>query len=105
MVQAQQAENSRVQVMYMHFVLYCLEADVISRTNDLSAMHTTASQPGGESVRVVIPAAAISAIRVSIGHGRTAKFSAPNDQRAIQQTTRFQIRQQTRDRFVYFASH
>ncbi len=79
-VEAQEVQNRRVQVMDVDFILDGGEAKVIGRAMDVAAASAAASQPHAESIMIVIA----TAQRRQFGDGRPSEFAAPHDQRGIE---------------------
>src|SRR5262249_50307084 len=76
--------------MDAHAILGGLEAEIVSRAVGQAAAHAAAGHPHGVSVRIVIAAVACFRDRGS------AKFSAPDDQRLVEQPAPLQIANQSR---------
>src|SRR5262245_11842115 len=95
MIQAKQVQNGRVQVVEMHLVLHRIVAVIVRRTMRDAGLDAATGKPHGEAVGVMI--AAIGSLR----DGSAAKLSTPPDQRVFEQTSMFQVAQQSRDRLVY----
>ena len=55
-VETQQPENGRVQVVDVYFALDRLKAKFVGRAVDVPPSDTAAAQPHGEAVMIVIPA-------------------------------------------------
>src|SRR2546430_999524 len=88
----------------MHRVLDSPQPNLIGRADHLAALHSAASHPDGEAIRIVIPAMAVAAaVGAAIGSRRAAEFAAPDYQRALQQSARFQVGEQSRNGVVYLA--
>ena len=92
-IQAHQTENRGVDIGDIMAILDGMEADFIGLAVSHTALDAAAGQPGAEALRMMIAAVALRA-------GRTAKFRAPDHNRLIEQTTAFQILEQTGDRLV-----
>src|SRR5207245_1506446 len=93
-IQAHQVQNRGVQVVDMDFVLDGVPAVIVGGAVRQAAAHPPAGEPHGESEGMML--AAIRALR----RRRAAEFAAPDDERFIEQSARFQILQQTGDRFI-----
>src|SRR6185503_15996897 len=53
-IQSHQMQHGGVKVVHVHFVLYCLIAKIVRRSNYLPALDAAARHPCGESTRAVI---------------------------------------------------
>src|SRR5947209_4091056 len=87
-----------MEIVDVHLVLDCGGAEFVSGPIHSSAAHTAAGQDGGKRVRIVIAAGVIIAIPVLDWF--TAKFAAPNDERAIKEISLFKIFDERGQRLV-----
>src|SRR6516165_11015654 len=79
-VQAEQLQDSRVQVVDVDTILDGAEAEFVGGANDLSALDAAARQHRGKAVGVVV--AAGGPVRVApVGDRRAAELAPPDDQR------------------------
>ena len=72
-------------------------AEIVGLSDHLSALDSSAREPDGKGIRVMI--AALLARRKTAPdfvHGRTAKFPTPDDEGVLQQSSLFQIADQGR---------
>ena len=83
-----------MEVMHVHSVLSRIVSILIGRSIGKSAFHTTASQPIGKTVRIVIPT--IGTLRC----WRPTKLRPPNHKSLVQQASCLQILQQARNRQI-----
>jgi hypothetical protein len=72
-IEAEQMENRRVQVVNMDRVASDVESKIIGRAVRIAALHAAASHPHAEAPVVVIPT-----IVAALYHWRAAEFTAPN---------------------------
>src|SRR6185436_8081761 len=86
-----------VQIMHVDPVLDGLEAKLIGGAIHHAAFHAATGQPRGEAKAVVVTTFG------SLGGRSASELTAPDDQRVVEQTTRFKILQQRGDRPVAFA--
>ena len=91
-VQTQQMQNGRMDVVYVSTALDCAKADFVRSSDGLAALHSASRHPDRKSPRVMIPPFALLIERCA------AKLAAPDHQRRVQQPARLQIRQQPGDR-------
>src|ERR1041385_8682272 len=70
------------------------QAQFIRLSDHLAAFDAAAGHPHRKPGRIMIAAIAL------LAHRRPAKFSAPQHERGFEQAARFQIPEQTRDRFI-----
>src|SRR3954462_3158918 len=80
--------------MHMDLVGDGPEAEVIGGPVNMPALHAAAGQPRRETPVIVI--ATVTALRSR----RPAEFTAPEDQRVVEQTTAFQVGQEGGNRLV-----
>src|SRR6266511_2878585 len=97
-VDAQQVENRRVQVVHVDFVGGGLVAKIVGGAQRKGGPDAPAGQPDGEAARIVVAAGA-----VLLGVRGAAEFAAPPDQRVLEQPARFQVGQQAGDGSVHRA--
>ena len=93
-VDAEQVQHRRVQVVDLDLVLDGVVAVLVGRAVDRAALDAAAGQPDGEAERVVV--AAVGAL----GERRPAELAAPDDQRLVEQAAGLQVLQQAGDRLV-----
>src|SRR5215510_8643160 len=85
MIEAEQFEERRVQVVYMNSISNRVESEFVG----LADCHAGFDSPTGEPDRkgLVVMIAAEAAIRIGIAfhHRGAAEFAAPNDQGVVEQ--------------------
>ncbi len=104
-VEPEQRQNGRVQVVNVDFVFDGLEAEFVRGAMDVSAARAAAGQPHGEAVVVVIAAVDLAGVRSGCRqfHGRrAAELTPPDHQRFLQQAALLQVRQQGPNGLVGF---
>src|SRR5438552_3198042 len=84
-IESQHVQDGGVQVMDMHTVLDSVVAELVGGAVDESGLHTGAGHPDGVAVRVVIAAVC------ALCPGSAAEFTAPDDERLLQQSARLQV--------------
>src|SRR5207245_1665596 len=94
MVNAQQAQDGRVQVMSVDLVFHSAETEFIRRADGFAADDATAGHPGGKSVGIVVTAIA------ALHHRSASEFANPYHQGAFQHSALFQIAQKGGYRLV-----
>ena len=82
-VEPHQVQNGGMEIVYMHGVLGGGTAELVRRTIGKTRLHAAAGHPDGESVVVVVAAF------LSFASGSAAEFTAPDDERFIEQSTEF----------------
>ena len=87
-------EVTDMEVMDMDPVLYCCQAEIISRPVAEAGFHSTPGHEHREAVVVVVPSL------LSLGGGGPAEFSTPDYQGFIQQAAPLEILDQGRDALV-----
>src|SRR5205814_887325 len=94
-IQAEQLEDGRVKVVDVDALLAGAESELVSRADGPPALHAATGEPGREAVRIVVASRAFVGV-TAVGNRGASKLAAPHDQRAVEQTARFQILQQGR---------
>ena len=95
MVEAEQMQNGRVEIVDMDLILDDFRGVIIGFPVHQTAFDTGAREPGR------IGAVLVTAPFRTIGEGRAAKFRGPNDERVRQQTARLQVPEQASNRFIH----
>src|SRR6056297_3534668 len=96
-VESQQVQDGRVQVMNVNAVFNGLKAKLVGRSMHIPAFNAAAGQPHSKAIMVVIAAAggaSIGALFSKFDGRRPTKFAAPDYKRVIKQAALFQITQQ-----------
>src|SRR5437868_2852735 len=87
-----------MQVVQVDRLACRAQAQLVGGAYYLAALYSAAGHPDGEAVRIVI--ASLRACASAVGGWCASEFSAPDHQRGIQQTSAFEIHQQSRYSFV-----
>ena len=98
MVETEQVQDRRVEVVDVDFVLNGFVAVIVGQAVGEAALHAAAGHPHGEGFVVVV--APIVALRVR----GAAKFAAPDHQRVLEQPALLEIGEQRGDRLVHRAA-
>ncbi len=88
-IETQKLQNGRVQIVYVNAIFGRVEAELIRLAERDSGFDATAGQPHGEAIRVMV-----AAVVAALNHRRAAEFTAPDDERRIEQTALFQVTDQ-----------
>src|SRR5262245_802628 len=91
MVQAEQMQKSGVIVEVVHNVFDCLMAEFVSLTMSVSSPETTAGQPHGKPVGVVIPADLVPPL-IILDYRQATHLPAPVDNGCVEQAPALKIR-------------
>src|SRR5437879_3605368 len=94
-VEAEQVENGRVEVVNGDALLACAETEFVGRSDGLPSFYAAAGQPHRVAVRIVVSAFA------SLRHGRAAEFTGPNHQGTVEQSPLLEVTQQRRNGLVH----
>ena len=89
-IDAQKMQQSGVQVVYVYWVFHDIEAEVIGLAVGCPRTYSSASEPHGKAPPMMI-SAIVCGSQPALTVCRAAKFSAPDYQRIIQETSLFQI--------------
>src|SRR6266568_90603 len=104
-VEAQQVQHGRVQVMDMDEVLGRAIAELVSGAVNVSAFYSPAGQPDGESIMIVIApfAFARGARRGNFDSRGAAEFTTADYQRFSEQSALFKVGKQRGNALVHLA--
>ena len=91
MIEAEQVEDRRVEIVERMDVLHRALAERVRLAVAHAGLHARASQPAGEAVGIVI-----AALRAFLEEGHSSKFGTPNDQRFLQHPALLEIANQRR---------
>src|SRR5262249_47360737 len=97
-IQTEQVENGRVQVMDVDAVVDGVHAELVGRAVHQTALDAAAGQERGEAGMMVI--AAGLAILGGLSVRRAAEFAAPDDQGLIEQAAPLEVAEECRRRAV-----
>src|SRR5688500_3097434 len=86
-IQSERVKYGRVQIMHVHRIFDRIESQFVGLPQNLSWLHSAAGHPHRERINVMIASGGVAIFT----HGRASEFSAPNHQRVVEQTARFQI--------------
>ena len=92
-IDAEQVQDGRVQVVDADSIDHGLEADFIRLTMVDAAANAGAGEPGGERVRIVVAAR----LGVFLRQRQPTEFTSPDDQRRIEKSAALQVRQEPGD--------
>src|SRR5262245_46801487 len=90
-VEAEEVEQSGVEVGDRHHVLDGGVTKVIGRSDRDPALHAAAGQPEAEAALVMVPAV------LPLGKRRPAKLPCPDDQGAVEEPPLREVRQEACD--------
>ena len=85
-VEAEQVQQRRLQVVDMNPVVDHVEAEVVAGAERDAGLDAAAGQPHGEGVGVMV-----AAVTAALHHRRAAEFAAPDDQRVVEHAALLQI--------------
>ena len=94
-IETQQMQQRRIQVMDMHWVGYDIESKVIRLAVNISSFESAPSKPHAEAAIVMI-----ASIISSLNHRRSTELATPNDQRVIKKPTLLQVLNQCSARAI-----
>ena len=81
----EQIKHGRMQIVHLLFVLNCVVSPFIGFSMDRAATNASAGEPNRKTVRIVVPTIC------SLGEGRSAKFTCPDDQRGLEESSLFEV--------------
>src|SRR5262245_19230720 len=93
MVNAQQVQNGRMQVVNVDRFVDHLESEIVGSAVDHPSFDASAGHPHCECERVVIAAVLKSGSTVTsrFDHGRAAEFGTADHERIVKQAARFEV--------------
>src|SRR4051812_48976758 len=80
MVESQQVQDCRLQVVHMHLVFGDAEAEFVGFAIGETGFHTATSQKHSEAIRIMVAPENFTAGSAAFAERCAAKFTAPNDQ-------------------------
>ncbi len=84
-------QDRGVDVSHVDFVFDDVEAHLVRRAQGDAAFDAAAGHPHGESLRMMIAPHAATERHAGLDHRRAAKFTAPHDERAVEQAALFEV--------------
>src|SRR5262249_55273911 len=90
MVDAEQMQDRRLQVVYVDAVLRHVVTKIIGFAVRQPRLHSTAGQPEREAARVMVAAVLLGG-GVALAEGSPTELAAPDDQRVFQQAALVEI--------------
>ena len=94
-IQSQQMQNRGMQVINRGDLFHGTMAKIISRPVTERRLNSCTSQSGREAGRIVVPTTG-----TLLESGHPSKFCAPHNQRILQQTSLFEVAEQSRCRLI-----
>lgn len=94
-VESQQMQQRRIQVVHMHRVLCHVETEFVGRSIGNARFDTSTREPQTETAVVMV-----SAVIAPLHHRCPSELSTPNDQRILQQPSLLQIFDQCGTRLI-----
>jgi len=98
-VDAQQVEQRRLQIMNVNPVRGNVVAELVGRTVAHARLHPAAGEPNREAARMVV-ATVIVGRQSTLAINRPPELPSPNDQRVVQKPALLQIQNQRRRRLI-----
>ena len=75
-----------MKVMNVDFVPRGIESEFVAFTQSNTRLQTSSCEPHRETIRMVIPA-----VIASLNHRGSTEFTAPDNERILQETALFQV--------------
>jgi hypothetical protein len=88
-VESEEVQESRVEVVDVDFVFDDVEAEFIGFTHGYSGFKAAAGHPHGKSLRMMIAAEFATGVGIAFDHRRTSKFAAPQYERVVEKAALF----------------
>ena len=99
-VDAKQVQQGGLKIMDVDGVLGGVHSKGVTGTIGDARLHAAAGHPSREGIGMMIAAPLLAVFHVALQKGRAAKFTAPNDERVIEQPALLEITQQSGARLV-----
>src|SRR3954452_20734543 len=99
MVETKQVQHGGVKIVHMHAILHHVEAKLVAFPESNSGLDAAARHPHSEGVRMMV-----ASVVAALHHGSSPEFSAPHDERILEQTTLLQVLDQSRTCLVGVAA-
>src|SRR5438045_4025488 len=93
-VHAEEVQDGCVEIVHVGRVLHDVVTEVIGGTEDQPRFDAAARHPKGETARMMIASEVILA-DLALGIGGPAEFTAPDDERVVEQAAGFEILHQS----------
>lgn len=90
-IESEQVENSGLQIVDMNGIVDHVEAEIVGLTVNVALFETSAGEPHGKGLRMMIASQASAEGGVGFDHGSTAKLPSPEDESIVEQTSTFKI--------------
>src|SRR5439155_14419742 len=90
-VEAEQVQNRRLQVVDMNLVLHHCEAEFVRLAVGDAVFQAAASQEYREAIGIMVAAEDVARRRATFAERRAAKLAAPDDERVVEQTALAQV--------------
>ena len=90
-IHAELMQDRRVNVGHVDFVFEDVEAHFIGRAHRDAALDAAAGHPHREGLRMMIAAHAASERHTGLDHWRATEFTAPDDERAVEQAALLEV--------------
>src|SRR5689334_6150917 len=100
MVKSQQMQDRRLEVMNRHFIARYCESEFVGFAVSNTFANAAAGNKKREAIRVVIASQDLAGRGTAFTERRTAEFSAPYDQRLVQQAALAEVFNQRRHRLI-----
>src|SRR5436190_1258074 len=97
MVEAEEPEDGRVQIVHVNLLLGGGKTVFISGAVNIAALHAAPRHPHSKAVMIVIPAIDLACVGTGsrqLNSGSAAKFTAPNHQGIVEHAALFQVFEQ-----------
>ena len=103
MIDPQQLQHRRVQIVDVDGILDDVVAEVVGAADGDAGAHAAAGEPHREGARMVVAAEELRAV-AGLVHRRAAELAAPDDQRVVEQPALLEVGEQPVDRPVGLAA-
>ena len=90
-IEAEQMENRRVQVVDVHFVFDDMKSEFISFSKGDAGFDSASREPHRKGLRVMIAAEFAAGIGIALDHRSAAELTAPEDERIVEQPALFEV--------------
>src|SRR3954463_10232754 len=101
MIEPEQMKNGGLEIVNLHLILGDSETKFIGLAVNKTVLHAAPGQENRKAIRIMIAPQDIARSRSAFAERGATKFTAPNHQRILQQTTLTQIAQQRGHRLIH----
>ncbi len=100
-VEAEEPQQRDMKIADMSFAIHCIHTEFVCRADGVAGVAAATGEPDRHGIRVVI--ATVSGAAADTVIGCATEFTAPDDQRAVEQTALLEVGDQGGNGLVHAA--